>query len=86
MRGEMGQIRETGEESTAPLCVHLCTPLMTSLLQGRLAMASIAAAEGVSQRCTSAVWSDPNQQLLGGDCSTLLQKVGGGGCATSNAY
>lgn len=38
-------------------------------------MAGLTAAEGFSSRYSSAVWSNTDQQLLGGDCSPLLQKV-----------
>lgn len=38
-------------------------------------MAGVTAAEGFSSRYSSAVWSNADQQLLGGDCSPLLQKV-----------
>lgn len=38
-------------------------------------MAGLTAAEGFSSRYSSAVWSNTDQQLLGADCSPLLQKV-----------
>lgn len=38
-------------------------------------MAGLTAAEGFSSRHSSAVRSNTDQQLLGGDCSPLLQKV-----------
>lgn len=52
------------------------TPLIPLfLLQRQLAMAGLAEAEGFSSRYSFAVWSNTDQQLLGGDCSPLLQKV-----------
>lgn len=57
----------------APMCVTPLIPLF--LLQRKLAMAGLTAPEGFSSRYSSAVWGNTDQQLLGGDCGPLLQKV-----------
>lgn len=57
----------------APMCVTPIIPLF--LPQRQLAMAGLTTVEGFSTRYSSAVWSNTDQQLLGSDCSPLLQKV-----------
>lgn len=55
------------------MCVTPIIPLF--LVQRQLAMAGLTAVEGFSSRYSSAVRSNPDQQLLGSDCRPLLQKV-----------
>jgi len=61
------------KRKTAPLDVMPVIPLF--LLQRQLAMAGLTTVEGFSPRYSTAVRSNTDQQLLGGDCSPLLQKV-----------
>lgn len=68
----MGQ-RGREERKRAPMCVTPIIPLF--LPQRWLAMAGLTTVEGFSTRYSSAVWSNTDQQLLGSDCSPLLQKV-----------
>ena len=68
---QIGQ-SEWGKQTTP---VYVMLTVLLFLLQRWLAMAGLTTVEGFPERDPSAVWGNTDQQLLGSDCSPLLQKV-----------